>query len=66
MKEQDEMETVDLIASGYEWVCPKCGKLNHEIEVTETVTCHDDEDCDGCGKGCGKTYETESPEHAYS
>jgi len=33
------MQSVELIASGYEWVCPKCGMLNHEIEVTPIVIC---------------------------
>jgi hypothetical protein len=32
-------KSVDIIASGYEWICPKCDKLNLEIEITETVTC---------------------------
>jgi DNA-directed RNA polymerase subunit RPC12/RpoP len=32
---------VDLIASGYEWECPKCDQLNKEIEVTENVTCEE-------------------------
>jgi len=27
------MELVDLIASGYEWICPKCNAFNTEIEV---------------------------------
>lgn len=30
---------VDMIASGYEWTCPRCEKLNTECEYTETVTC---------------------------
>ena len=34
-----EKEPVDMIASGYEWICPSCGKLNTEIEYMETVTC---------------------------
>ena len=28
-------ETVDVIASGYEWTCPKCEHFNTEIEYTE-------------------------------
>lgn len=35
--------TVDLIASGYQWICPKCKTHNKEIEITEEVTC---ENCD--------------------
>ncbi len=26
-------EIVDLIASGYEWTCPSCEKLNEEMEI---------------------------------
>ena len=33
------METVTLIASGYEWDCPKCEYLNLINEATETVKC---------------------------
>lgn len=36
-----KMDSVEIIASGYEWTCPKCEKLVNEIEVTETVTCPD-------------------------
>ena len=48
------MKTVELIASGYEWTCPECDKLNHEIEVTVTVKCK-----------CGQSYSTMPPEHCY-
>ncbi len=49
-------ETVDVIASGYEWECPSeyCGRLNNEIEITETVKC----------RNCNITYETNPAEHA--
>ena len=46
---------VDVIASGYEWVCPVCGELNKEIEYLENYT---------CGR-CKKNVETSPPEHAY-
>jgi len=49
------METVDIIASGYEWICPECGRFNTEIEITETVICEE----------CGTEFETNPPEHAY-
>jgi hypothetical protein len=26
-------KTVDMVAAGYEWVCPNCDRLNHEIEI---------------------------------
>ena len=51
------METVDIIASGYEWICPKCGRFNTEIEITETVICE--------GIDCRAELETNPPEHAY-
>ena len=50
------MRTVDIIASGYEWICRDCETLNHEIEINETVKC-----C--C---CGEKFETNPAEHAYS
>jgi len=50
-----EKEPVDLIASGYEWECPECEELNHEIECKEQVTCG----------SCGKVFEANSPEHCY-
>jgi len=43
---EDEYE-VDLIASGYEWMCPVCGCLNKEIEILELVC------CDQCEQECG-------------
>ncbi len=40
MSSQPEpLPTVDIIASGYEWVCPTCQKLNDEIEVRKNFTC---------------------------
>jgi DNA-directed RNA polymerase subunit RPC12/RpoP len=49
------METVDLIASGYEWSCPKCGELNREIEITENVKC----------SKCGGEFEVGEVNHAF-
>jgi DNA-directed RNA polymerase subunit RPC12/RpoP len=46
---------VDIIASGYEWNCPKCDHLNNEIEWTEKVKC----------KKCGYRYKTNPPDHAF-
>lgn len=48
-------DTVDLIASGYEWTCPKCKELNRIIEYREQVTC----------STCSTTFNTNPPEHAY-
>jgi hypothetical protein len=50
----EEAEKVDLIASGYEWICPKCDTENREIEVTEFVTC----------KECLCKFETGDHHHA--
>ncbi len=51
------MEQVNLIASGYEWICPECERFNTEIEVTETVICK--------GLDCRAEFETTPPEHVY-
>jgi rubrerythrin len=46
--------SVDIIASGYEWICPICGHYQKEIEVLEIVTCNI----------CGESFFTNPPEHA--
>lgn len=51
-----DLECVDIIASGYEWICPECNEFNKEIEITEIVVC-------SC---CGAKFEANPPEHAYS
>ena len=56
---QDEVEAmkhVDIIASGYEWICPNCEHYNREIEATATVRCENPE--------CLATFATTPPEHA--
>jgi hypothetical protein len=50
------VKTVDIVASGYEWVCPHCKTLNKEIEWKEDVE---------CGK-CLRWYKAAPPEHAYA
>ena len=50
-----ENQKVDIIASGYEWVCPICNILNKEIEYSAVVQCGD----------CEKKFNTYPPEHAY-
>jgi hypothetical protein len=45
MKEFEEENSVELIASGYEWICPDCNQFNKEIEVLSHVTCSE------CRKG---------------
>jgi hypothetical protein len=76
VKEHTPLESVDLIASGYEWTCPKCDKLNHEIEFKygEKVKCratwHErnlavrSKGAIPAPKGCGASFATEMPEHA--
>jgi uncharacterized CHY-type Zn-finger protein len=48
------MESVDLIASGYEWCCPECEHLNKVIEYKEIVEC----------TVCKKSFSSNYPEHA--
>lgn len=50
-----EAETVDVIASGYEWTCPKCKNFNNEIQSLEHVKC----------KECETVFNTQPPEHCY-
>lgn len=49
------MDTVDIIASGYEWRCPKCNTLNKELDCTSIVEC----------STCWIEFETNPPDHAY-
>lgn len=49
-----EIVSVDIIASGYEWTCPECNRLNLEVEITKYVECKD----------CTRTFGTNPPEHA--
>jgi transcription elongation factor Elf1 len=51
-------DPVDMIASGYDWTCPKCNHWNNEIEWKETVVCANAE--------CGQSFTTNVPEHAYA
>jgi len=48
------MKIVDVIARGYEWVCPHCQALNVEIEYREKYFCGE----------CGQQVEANLPEHA--
>ena len=49
------MRTVDIIASGYEWICPDCDTLNRVMGLVEVVVC-------AC---CRAEFETNPPEDAY-
>lgn len=50
----DETQSVELIASGYEWTCPRCDHLNTEIASSETVTC----------VKCGSSFNVDYTYHA--
>lgn len=55
--DDNNQEMVELIASGYEWNCPSCGRTNKEIEITNTVEC----------PNCWKKYivDQEAVSHAF-
>ncbi len=62
------MKTVELIASGYEWCCPHCGKINLEIEWSDTVQCMKtwkEKQLRRSRDGCGRKFKAEPPEHVY-
>lgn len=46
---------IDMIASGYEWICPHCHTPNNTSEVAALVTCEE----------CQWTFDANLPEHAY-
>ena len=48
------MKTVDMIASGYEWVCPTCDEMNLTIETGEIVVC----------QNCKEKFKVGNIEHA--
>jgi len=33
------MKQIELIVSGYEFICPECNTFNKVIEVSEFITC---------------------------
>ncbi len=35
----EELEGVEIIASGYEWICPYCEQFHRILETTEEVKC---------------------------
>lgn len=49
-------EPVDIIASGYEWICPICEILHKIIEYPHSQHVH-------CER-CGNTFYVDLPEHA--
>lgn len=54
-KLEDEMiVAVDVTATGYEWTCPACRRLNLDIGYEPAVEC----------AKCFKVYRTNSPDHS--
>ena len=56
------MESVDMIASGYEWVCPECGEDNLENYIPVVGSSIGDVTC----VGCGETFSVGSYDHCFS
>lgn len=50
----DKNQTVEIIASGYEWNCPKCTIINELIAVQDSVICIN----------CGREFEVTAVNHA--
>lgn len=53
----DSRDTLDLVASGYEWLCPQCDEIQHEDIVPEA----DDLTC----QNCGANYKKGNISHAH-
>ena len=51
----ENLQYVDMIAKGYDWICPNCDVWNEVMEIVETVECIN----------CDKIFYTEYVEHAY-
>ena len=56
-RNEPALETVDVIASGYEWICLTCNELNQIDAVPKTgiVICSYEE--------CGAKFTLDLPEH---
>jgi len=54
--ESKEESLVDCIASGYEWVCPICGEINHRGVWEREDQC----------LGCQRFFVLKDPEHCLS
>ena len=52
----ENIPVVDVIASGYEWICPECGEMHDIIEFPRNpiIRCLD----------CNFKVELDLPEHA--
>ncbi len=47
--------TVDVIASGFEWICPNCEFIHRDIEITSSLHC----------SRCNIDFERGEVHHAY-
>lgn len=56
-------ETVDIVASGYDWVCNKCGA--EQCEDTVSVDWAEGNDHLAC-QSCGANYTLGDVSHAYT
>lgn len=56
------MDKVDLIASGYEWVCDECGDDNLENFINVIGTALGEVQC----KSCETTYQIGNYDHCFS
>ncbi len=55
MTKETDRKSVELIASGYEWCCPKCNSCQREIEISYTVKC----------RKCETRYDVADFNHAF-
>ena len=54
-EEEEIPESVTIIASGYDWLCPNCDDWRHEAEAYDNVTCPE----------CGTNYDVDETNHAF-
>ena len=55
METEDEIEEIDLVASGYDWDCPVCNVWNYVIQVEQEVECNE----------CHMVFKVHDHYHAY-
>ena len=52
---EQKQQTVAVVASGYEWICPKCEHLNRMAGYRSDVEC----------EKCCEEFAADLPHHAY-
>gem|GEM_PF-3553760 len=55
-KENQTMDSVEIVASGYELMCPACEEMTYFDQLTETVSC----------AHCGREFTVSNYEHIYA